>query len=261
MVKRTNNKKMIVISLAMVCAMALSACSLDPMPNLSEENKDAVVSYSTGILMEHDKHHISRYLEDEELQEELTRLQTLADNKVNSQVYSLKNQEEKEAEKKAKQDALDSTPVVDNATGTTTLSSYIDEVCEYSDFTIRFKGYKVCDSYPESTDSLYFVMEPTSGKKLLILEFVASNVTGEDKVLNMMDSEAKFLVTVNGNKTQYVLSTLLLDDLASFKGTIGAGQSETLVLVTEVDELSAQDITSVTLNMEIGSRNATISLD
>lgn len=254
-----SNKTAIKIgSTVMAAALLLGGCNLDPMPELTEEERGQISEYAVGMLMKYDSHHQSRFLDPDDLDIELTRLETLANNKVNSEVYARQTKAASQKEKEDKKKALEETPIVSE---NTPVVSYIEDFYDMYDFNIRYTGYKICDAYPESGDSFYFAMTPRTGKKLLVLEFNASNVSGADAELDMFSKDSSFKIKVNGENEQYALSTLLLNDLATYKGVIPAGQSETLVLVGEVDEDLASNITSIGVSTQSESKNATIQLD
>ncbi|MBO7386275.1 MAG: hypothetical protein J6U15_00565, partial [Lachnospiraceae bacterium] len=88
-------------------AFSFAGCELDPMPTLTDEERIEVSQYAVGILMKYDSHHKNRLLSDRELEAELTRLKTLADNKVNAEVYARQSKALKEKEKEEKKQALD----------------------------------------------------------------------------------------------------------------------------------------------------------
>ena len=120
-------------------AFSFAGCELDPMPTLTDEERIEVSQYAVGILMKYDSHHKNRLLSDRELESELTRLKTLADNKVNAEVYARQSKALKEKEKEEKKQALDNTPTVDNATGVgTSAPVYVEEFLGLDGVNIRY---------------------------------------------------------------------------------------------------------------------------
>ena len=55
-------------------------------------------------------------------------------------------------------------------------------------------------------------------------------------MLDMASSGAHFAVKINGDGTKGALTTLLLNDLQSCRREIEAGESVSLVLITEIPE-------------------------
>jgi|GEM_PF-123954 hypothetical protein len=247
----------------LVFAFSFAGCDLDPMPTLTEEERQEVSQYAVGILMKYDSHHKNRLLSDKELEAELTRLKALADNKVNAEVYARQSKALKEKEKEEKKQALENTPTVDNATGTgTTAPVYVEEFLGLDGVNIRYTGYEVHpDSYPEAGEGLYFSVPAATGKDLLILNFDLTNVSGETKDIDMMATNATFLISVNGGNTKFAEQSLLLNDLGTFKGTLASGQSESLVLIAQIDEVLSSDISSVGVSIQSESKIATTRLD
>ncbi|MBO4808295.1 MAG: hypothetical protein J5537_04575 [Lachnospiraceae bacterium] len=253
--------KILVATLAF--SFSFAGCDLDPMPTLTEEEQAEVSEYAVGILMKYDSHHQNRLLSDKELETELTRLKTLADNKVNAEVYARQSKASKEKEREEKKQALDNTPTVDNATGVgTSAPVYAEEFLGLDGFTVRYTGYEVHpDAYPEAGEGMYFSVPAATGKDLLILNFDVANVSGSDQHLDMFGKNVAFLVTVNGDMTKFAEQSLLLNDLATYNDTIPAGQSETLVLIVQIDEDLSSNITSVGVSMQSESKIATTRLD
>ena len=77
----------------------------------------------------------------------------------------------------------------------------------------------------------------------------------------MLSSGVKFKISVNGEKERSALSTLLLDDLASYKDIVPANIGVQVVLVREVSLEEASNIDSISLYLQNGSENATTSLE
>ena len=244
-------------------AFSFAGCELDPMPTLTDEERIEVSQYAVGILMKYDSHHKNRLLSDRELEAELTRLKTLADNKVNAEVYARQSKALKEKEKEEKKQALDNTPTVDNATGAgTSAPVYVEEFLGLDGVNIRYTGYEIhTDSYPEMGTEIGVFAPAATGKDLLVLNFDVSNISSDDLMLDMFGKNAEFLITVNGDKTVFAEQSILLDNLATFTGTIPAGQSESLVLIAQIDEDLSSNISSVGVSIQSESKIATTRLD
>lgn len=241
--------------LILCAAMFLSGCGAE-FPELTEEQSREVAEYAAGLLMKYDEHHDSRILSDAELEKELERLEALFVRKAELAEMEEKLKEEKEEAKKEQNDTTVIMPEESEVKG-----QYVDEFFGLEGVTIRYRGYHVADSYPENGEDIYFGMQATGGNKLLVIEFVAKNETEAAVSVDMISVAPRFKVGINGESTRFALSTLLMDDLANYRGTLAAGEEVTLVIIAEIPEETAENITNITAIMQKGTNSATILMD
>lgn len=245
--------------LALSVVLLLSGCGTQ-MPDLTAEQSRQVAEYAAGLLMKYDTKHASRLLSDAELEKELARLEALAQRKAELAAMDQAVKEEKQKEKEQKEQALAETPVIEQGE-TEPSGQYIEDFYGLDGITIRYQGYEIADAYPEGGEELYFRMQASTGKKLLVVKFVARNETVEEKTLDMISVMPRFKIGINGEAARYALSTLLLDDLANYRGTLMAGEEITLVLMAEVSDEMAGNISSISLMMQNDSNSATILMN
>ena len=255
-----NRKKMKRIMMAAVSVALLSGGCGAKMPELSEEQSKQVAEYAVGLLMKYDTHHESRLLSDVELERELARLEALAQRKAEVAAAEQARQEEIERQKAEAEQALADTPVIEQGESVPA-GSYVDEFYGIDGITIRYQGYDVMDSYPPSGAETFFMMNASSGNKLLVLKFRAQNTTAESRELDMFSIMPRFKIGINGGSQRFALSTLLTDDLVNFKGVIEGNESETLVLIAEISEEMANNIESVSVSMQNETSSVTTLLD
>lgn len=247
------------VILVLSAAMLLSGCGAK-MPDLTEEQSKQVAEYAAGLLMKYDTKHASRILSDEELQKELERLEALAQRKAELEAMDQALEEEKQKEKERKEQKLSETPVIEQG-GAEVAGQYIDDFYGIDGIAIRYQGYEVTDAYPEAGEELYFQMQASNGKKLMVVKFAAKNESMEEKTLDMISIMPRFKIGINDETARYALSTLLLNDLSNYQGTLAAGEEITLVLMAEVSEELAGNISSISLMMQNNSNSATILLN
>lgn len=112
-----------------------------------------------------------------------------------------------------------------------------------------YVSYEVVDTYPDSLEA-YFVMSATPGNKLIIVKYNAVNSTSEEVAVDVPGTMSpRFKITVNGN-TKNALTTLLLNDLAYYKGSLGPGEQEEVVVVGEFSESELTNIESLSLSVK-----------
>lgn len=195
------------------------------MPDLTQEETDIISEYAVGVLLKYDKHHSSR----------------LVDTTVYDAVVEEIPEDIPEEEPEPDNDnAVNNTEVIDVSQDQETVASpaTIEEYYGIQGITFQYLGYDLTQSYPQGTDSdnMFFAMDATDGMQLLVLRFMATNVSSEDKVLNMMERGAKFRVSINGETSQNALSTMLLDDIQTFDDVLPAESGVELVSIVEVPQ-------------------------
>lgn len=236
-------KRISILLCSIGMVFALTGCG-DAMPELTEEENEVITEYAVGLLLKYDKYHNSRLVD-------LTAYEEEQD--------SLKEEEPEEdnivPEEEQDVPSADSTEVVDVSEEQVTASS-IEEFYGIQGFSFRYSGYDIQNEYPEMTENeadAFFAMQATPGMKLLVLKFQVMNNSGMEQELNMLNYVMRTRVSVNGEASKSVLSTMLLNDLQTYKGIIGAGDSTELVAIIEVPEGTYAENISMTLRSDTDS--------
>lgn len=225
----------------------LVGCS-SPMPDLTQEESDLISEYAVGILLKYDKNYGNRL--------------------VNTSEYEIVVEEpeeelpEEEAEQmpEASADDTESADVgqsEETVASQTTLQDYYDiEGIEF-----QYSGYDLTQSYPPTGDetNLFFSMDATEGEQLLVLKFLATNISSENQNVNMMDKGVRCLVSVNGEPGQRALTTMLLNDIQTYSNIMPAGFSTELVCVVEIPQ--SVFVESIDLILTGKGENATLKLE
>lgn len=129
------------------------------------------------------------------------------------------------------------------------------------EFEMTYKGYETADIYPKSDGSdLTFSMQAAPGKELVVLHFDVKNPGSSDAECNVLDQNVKFRILVNESNRINEQMTILLNDLKSYKDTIGAGQAADTVLVFEADASVAESIRSLSLIVVNSGAESSFSL-
>lgn len=239
--------KICMITAALV--LGLTGCGENQIPDLTNAEIQAIGEYIAITMMKYDLNNKSRLMELSVLDIEESVLE-----------------ENGETEDSVGMGPVDDTPVV-NAPGAEAETENPVRQEEYSmeevmglpeGMTVAFQGQEVYDSYPEEGD--FFSMSASEGKKLLVLRFSVSNGTAQDQEMDMLASDAAFHVTVNGEYTRRALTTMLLDDMTTFVGTIPAQGSVETVLVVEMGQETASHISSLSLTVKNESKTYAMEL-
>ena len=140
-------------------------------------------------------------------------------------------------------------------------ASTIEEFYGIEGIGFQYTGYELRNEYPEITEGsmeLAFAMEATGGMKLLVMRFQAIKLNGAETELNMMNYGTRIRVAVNGESPKSALSTMLLNDLQTYKGIIGPEGPVELVAVIEVPD--GTNVENLSIILRNDSDSATLNL-
>lgn len=251
---RMKNVKLIPLALTLII---MTGCG-NSIPELTAEQQDLVVEYAAGTLLKYDKAHTDRLLDISELEAIEDKRNAMEEENVAAS-YEKAASQEKEEDIKETAEEVD---VIDRTQEPEEANASIEDFLQTEQLTFTYTGYEVADDYPnrEQGEELFFVINATTGKKLLVLKFQAENASETDVELDMNQKEVRFKIVIDGEEKN-ALTTMLLNDLAYYQGVIGAGESRELVLVAEVSEEKAQEISDLKLLMKNVDDTKTISLN
>lgn len=241
------NKATGITAAILTVSLFLSGCG-NQIPDMTEEEQALIVSYAAEVVERHDSNHSSR-LESEEVVE--LKKEEKAQKEAKKEQL---RQEEAEEEKNNEASSPEATKQEAELT--------LDDVIGTDGFTFSYEGYELTDSFPDVGEETYFAMNATEGQKLLVLKFLAHNISGEDRELSMVSSGVRFKITAGG-KTQNALTTMLLNDFSNFSGTVPGNGTQELVLICEVPadgSVTEGGSDGIAVIVRNGDKNATISL-
>lgn len=230
-----------------LAAALLSGCG-DEMIDLTQEETEIITEYTVGLLLKYDRYHSSRLVD--------TTAYDVAAEEIPEETA-----EEIPEEKSEQENQTDNTEVIDVSQDVEpSTPTTIEEYYGIEGITFQYLGYDLTQSYPSNTsdESLFFAMDATEGSQLLVLRFMATNVSSTDQTLNMLGYGAKFRVSVNGGAGQNVLTTMLLDDMQTYDDVLPAGYSVELVSIVEVSQTDS--VETIDFILRGGDENATMTL-
>ena len=233
-------KKLVASILTFVLCLGLAGCGENQIPEMTAEELQAVGEYAAITLMKYDANNRSRLVE---LPEES--VPTVPEESEANQ----------EPEKPSGMSPVDDTPIVNSNSYT------MEEVMGLPvGISVSFSGYELCDSYPHDTKNDFFAISAVQGKKLLILQFAINNDTSQEQTVDLLSAGTVYQIKVNGTITRRALMTMLLNDMTTFADTLPADGSAEAVLIIEVEENVAENLSGVSLNLKNESKTYTIQL-
>lgn len=235
-------KSFVPVLAAGILCVALTGCGKNMIPEMTDEQLKDVGEYVAVTMMKYDANHRSRLVD-------LDRLPAAPE----------ATPEPGETPKPPDQGETTDTPVIDS-TGEN--DSYtMDEIMGLPEgVTAIYGGYELCDAYPEGGEDIFFAVPAREGQKLLVLKFTLNNASEQERQVDVLSSGVTFRVIVNKNTNRQALFTTLLNDLTTYRGTVAGNTATETVVVVEIDEETADALSSVTLNVRKDEKTCAIQL-
>lgn len=228
----------------LLCGVMLSTAGCGTKPyDLSSEEQEKVAAYAAHV--------VTRYNDRQE--EGLIRIQQ---EDVSEETADSK---EPQAETKDKQENTEDNTknVTSDAEKPKAETVSLRQALKLEDgLDASFENYDVTDSYVESD---YFAMNATAGKTFLAVH-INLKATGGDVECDMLKKNLKYRVVINGDKTVAAQTSILLNDLGTYQGTIAGGSAQECVLLFETEKQNVENITSLQLKVSDGSTSTVSEL-
>lgn len=233
-------KKKVTAIIIIIVLAGLTGCV--QTTELDKEQELQFIEYSVYSVLEHDKNYMIG-LNQVEIGYEPETESDAADNQ----------QQEPETDGQGQSNQ--------NHGGTTVQTTdNINDALGIEGVTVKYAGDSVCDSFPEAENIPSFVIKAVSGKKLVVLKFDITNSTDSDMKVDLSSKKLSFKGIFNGSVKTNVLVTLLPEALNTFDDVIPAGGTIQTVLVFEISESYADNLTTVTVEVKSESGTKSIKL-
>ena len=234
-------KKKVTAIIIIIVIAGLTGCV--QTTELDKEQELQFIEYSVYSVLEHDKNYMIG-LNQVEIESEPETESDATDNQ----------QQEPETDGQGQSNQ--------NQGGTTVQATdNINDALGIEGATVKYAGVSVCDSFPEAENIPSFVIKAVSGKKLVVLKFDITNTTDSDMKVDLSSKKLSFKGIFNGSVKTNVLVTLLPEAMNTFDDVIPAGGTIQTVLVFEISESYADNITTVTVEVKSESGTKSIKLE
>lgn len=229
----------------LLCGVMLSTAGCGTKPyDLSSEEQEKVAAYAAHI--------VTRYNDRQD--EGLIRIQQ-EDLSKEDTTESKEQQTDTKDKQETSADPAKNTTADAEKPKTETVS--LRQALKLEDgLDASFENYDVTDSYVESD---YFAMNATAGKTFLAVH-INLKATGGDIECDMLKKNLKYRVVINGDKTVAAQTSILLNDLGTYQGTIAGGSTQECVLLFETEKQNVENITSLQLKVSDGSTSTVSEL-
>ncbi|MGN0292294.1 MAG: hypothetical protein ACI4C5_10190 [Lachnospiraceae bacterium] len=234
-------KKGIVCVLLCGAMLLFTGCGEEPY-DLSDEDQAKVADYVAHVVTKYNGSQSEGIIavEPEKIQpEEETKAETTEETEKEE---SAKKQEKKNtsAEEKTKTETVSLKKALKLEAG----------------LDASFTRYDLTDSYVESD---YFAMNAMSGKTYLVIH-INLTAEGADTGCDMFSKNLNFRAVINGEKEVGAQTSILLNDLSTYQGTIAQGSPQDCVLLFETEKESVENIESLELKVLDGASSGLVKL-
>lgn len=245
-------KKKVMAALLTGMALTMAGCG-NAIPDMTDEQLQAVGEYTAMLLLSHDVNYRSRLVDIETL---------TVEDVVGPSGQPTPAPTATPIPEKPGMDPTDDTPVVDLTQGSETQNKVsLEEALGLpGQLTLSYTGYEILASYPQDASEEYFTVDAGEGNQLVVLHFDLQNQGDGTETADTMGQNLLVRVSVNGN-TSVSLTTLLENDLMLYREGLNPGETRDVVFLAEFDAGSLLDVVSVELNVKNGDKNATIQLE
>ena len=217
-------KRILFVCIA-ACSLCLGGCG-DALHELTLEEESLIVHYAAYAVAKHNiqqKDGMSGVYIPETEQEESETTEIPED-----------TQTPEDTENPNGQDGTVDVPEVEDTTVV-----LADAIGHGSDLTITYSGGVVTKNYVEGSA---YSIDATEGNTFFVMKFNLTNITESDVEVENVTKGLKFKM-VSGETSVNSEVTFLMTDFSTYYGTIPAGQSVEAVLLFEVPEETAEQIT------------------
>ena len=246
------NKKLnkCILCFALVVSMIASLTGCGGI-ELTDEESHKIAEYSAGLLLKHNKGYSGSLTN-----AEYTPPKDIVS--VNTEPEVITPEEEQPV---IDENVSDESGLGNGSSSGELLDNYFSgtlaDAIGLQGFDISYTGWEMTDIYPkDEVGELVFSMQSQPGKKLLVLHFNLTNLSGDDALCDMLHNDAKLRLYVNGEKRINSQSTIISNDLKQYCESIPGGTTIDSILVFEAtDEVCANIMNMDLLVSKDGQKN------
>lgn len=132
----------------------------------------------------------------------------------------------------------------------------LQDVFGIDGLSIAYQGY---DVKADCVEEDYYSLNAPAGDTYVIMKISLTNSSGQDIAFDNLSKKALFKADIDGTEAK-AQTTILLTDFSTYQGTISAGQTVDTVLIFEVKEETAANITNIGLNVTLNGEKIPVIL-
>lgn len=244
--------KKIVIALCMGMAVLVFGGCGEQIPDMTDEQREAVSEYAVELLLKYDAGQTSRLVdlpvseETETEQPAATEEPVATTEPVSEPEESALPETEETVEPEITQAPLEN------------MDSVEDTMLLPETVTLEFCDYQVVDSYTDPlNDSL--TLDAEQGNKLLVMRFVLLNSGNEVQNVDTMQDNIKYTVVADEYNINAMI-TMLSNDLTTYLGNIAPDESREVVLLAEMEEELAMNADGISVVLSRADSSSVVTV-
>ena len=248
-------KKGKVIGLLAMSAVLLTGC-VDHMPELTAEQSEIIAEYAAGLLLKYSSNYNYKIASEAEVAAAMAVREEVPEPETESETDHTQADE-------MSQDSSSSETQPAEAESEGEQVQFVADLdfaaeLDIDDLIIRYQSFEICNSYPQNNSG--FSVSAAQGKKLLVIHFDLEGLPEEDVDCNLFDYDIKMRVNINDTTSATVLSTMIPNDLASYMEVVHAGEIVDVVAVAEIDDMTEDQIQTLTLRASAKGKTCSVKL-
>ncbi len=224
--------KKIRVSLCMMgIMMTLSGCG-GQIPDMTEEEQEAVCEYAAGLLLKYNTDQNNRLVDLELLEEpeatevpEATPAPTVSPDATPEPSLSPETTSE---------------PQEDGGTTSVEYTEIQKTLLLPEGIDLVYTDYQAVPTYSDAEQTL----DAKEGYCLLVVKCKLVNAGDDKQVVDMMQTNVKHTVLVNGT-TVNAMVTMLSNDVTTYMGELDAGEEKEVLLLAEVEDKLMQEAENI----------------
>ena len=255
-------KNVMKIGTALVAAAMLLAGCGDSMMPLTEDEESTVVNYSAGILAKHNSFQqegmTAVYPEEDDADDsddadEKKKPDDAEKADGSDDAEKPEGEEKTDKDKSPDKEEAAKGEAADEEAGPLTLTKALSvPKVEFS-----YHDYSTASNYKQGES---FSLDASAGNVYVMLNINMTNTGSQAAECDVLSKQPTFTLSLNGEAGVLNEMTMLTNDLSTYKGVLDPGQTEATILLFEVPQKTAENISTIQLSAQINGKTSEIIL-
>lgn len=242
--------------LTLFCGMMFTGCA--KMTDLSDQQSDVIAEYMAGSVLRYTDNYKEALIYPEDTKEEQKNGTVIKESNTTKEENTANTATDKQDINKGAVTTSNSTGTKNTETEKSDLSyEEFYKIISDNKYQLKYTDFKLQSSYAQR--DAYFTLTPTSGNKLLAVNFKVSNKSKSSVKVNLEKIHIAYKLSTKDGKSYSPMVTLLDTDLKYLNLTLKSGKSDDAVLLFDVPENLKTD--GLTLSISLNGQKAIIDLN
>lgn len=246
-----NSKRSMCIVLILCCVL-MTGC--EKLKVLTAEEEEIITLYAAKVVAKHNirlSQGIVRYRGAVPEEEEEESADTDEEESEEPQEEDTTEPSSEQSDTPLEEDTDDSSSEAEKGDPVT-----LTEALGVSGVTFTYEGASVPQGLILS--DYYTLPDPAQGKEYVIVTYEIRNTATSPVQLSIADLRPVFTIDIDGESAS--AGIVLEDDLSTYEGTIEAGGSEDLIILFEVSDEAASDLSNMELSVDVNGQKRPLIL-